>query len=92
VSAALLQEAAAGLRERAEAVAVEPGQVAAWYNNGELIGRLDTEEDADFAASMTPAVALAVADLLEDAASKWDRFGGSLKLLTVARAYLGRES
>ena len=127
MSAELLREAAALMRERAEAA--EPGRWKTWgmtvmadpegtsnvddaicvagaYTPSTSERRLHTG-NANHIASWHPAVALAVADLLDDAAENLDLQapGGDLgkqwdmrvhiagdKALAVARAYLGRDA
>lgn len=98
MSGELLRRAAALMRERAEVgpdhpwSLVEEDQVVARYTLGEVvIADYVRDEWADHIASWHPAIALAVADLLDTAADT----GGSWliePLLTVARAYLGEAS
>jgi hypothetical protein len=102
MSAEVLREAAALMRERAEAVGEGPWESYAlpdagpkrWTMTG--VGVVDDEmghrieamfpADATHVASWHPAVALAVADWLDWCAQR-DAFNG--RALAVARAYLG---
>jgi hypothetical protein len=99
MSADLLREAAALMRERAEAASrYEPDR---WFaHDGSVIAGtaaphqtiapcLTYYDDAEHIASWHPAVALAVADLLLEASLDWPEYPAAL---AVARAYLGRES
>lgn len=117
MSADLLRRAAALMRERAQSVGGEGYWPSPWESVHHLgKGRiLDSEQDdvldydwidaglADHIASWHPAVALAVADLLDDSALSWDRYieagGGRAaeyprwhNAIVVARAYLEEES
>ena len=113
MSADLLREAAAKMRERAEAATPGPWQVHAddAYQVGyaRRDGEFDEQPmarvtgyggtvypwDAEHIASWHPAVALAVANLLDGSADRWD--AGDLgpeewdELAAVARAYLGAD-
>ena len=114
MSAELLREAAALMRQRAEAAtegpwsltyiseAAVPSQHAVdrHYVMGCFDGNpknptgpaamCEFPADADYIASWHPAVALAVADWLDNAARIWP-FDGP-PALAVARAYLGRDT
>jgi hypothetical protein len=93
MSAEVLREAAALMRTRAKAA-----NTIAWYVpetlvRGKSLDPVDEEVDAAFIASMSPAVALAVADWLDACALVTevapDRHKGLA--LAVARAYMGAE-
>jgi len=94
MSAAVLREAAALMRERAEAAASNLGQPATDPNTWRGIGTGYREPIKEHIASWHPAVALAVADWLDlmtqpgrgDDPDEWDAAHA------VARAYLGGES
>jgi len=114
VSAALLREAAAKMRERAEAATYtampwgvdEIGAVWAQEADGRPvpISSRSTDQNAEHIASWHPAVALAVADWLDDTATANERVGVMFasvlngrnalnqKALAVARAYLGADA
>lgn len=98
MSADLLRQAAALMRERAEAtvyvLSVE-GTPVPWHSEGSLALDFDPD-DAGHIAGMSPAVALAVADWLEYVARGIEvaqQYGGYVPhaddhALAVARAYL----
>jgi hypothetical protein len=105
MSAELLREAAALMRERAEATGVD--EVEGWYYPETLLEPLRlvavpaaTRPDAEHIASWYPAVALAVADWLDEVADLYsdpsDRIVSEQAMwdaaLTVARVYLGRDT
>jgi hypothetical protein len=90
VSAEILREAAALMRERATHPDISASPWAASphgdVHDGGYLWVCDSQsgETAEHIASWHPAVALAVADMLEDTSRR--------KALAVARAYLGRDS
>jgi hypothetical protein len=96
MSADLLREAAGSMRKRAEAV---EGWYSpeAWATTAPFNLPID-RADAEHIASWHPAVAIAVADLLDRVADKWVAVSGGSRpvfddevaALAVARAYLGR--
>lgn len=106
MSADLLREAAALMRERAEAATPSPWLAdvkddgRAWvfiYDEMDSLSLHGYPNDAEHIASWHPAVALAVADWLDRIAWTWEfeptlqgRVGGD-EALAVARAYLGGE-
>lgn len=105
MSADLLREAAAKMRERAQAATPGPWKYphrnypgivmsqfgCLWYPGPRgHEGRINNEPDAEHIASWHPAVALAVADWLECQADTTCDCGVDESALTVARAYLGR--
>lgn len=98
----MLREAAALMRERAEAATPGPwerswdNQMIAGYGSpcdGEqLADFFDSESNAVHAASWHPAVALAVADWLEQTAISWHLYENHAirnTAIVTARAYLG---
>jgi len=90
VSAQILREAAALMRSRAEAVATPEGDALteSWADaSREFIPGADGEH----VASWHPAVALAVADWLDECADDYGRGFGTpdAHALAVATAYLG---
>lgn len=113
MSAELLREAAALMRERADSATTGPwkfphrgfpGVVTSragnlWSSSGKgRCGQINHEPDAEHIASWHPAVALAVADLLDQfarAAIGTTSYGDlpfEDNVADIARAYLGRES
>ncbi|MGZ4518917.1 MAG: hypothetical protein ACXVXP_00295 [Mycobacteriaceae bacterium] len=104
MSAATLRRAAALMRRRANTATLtaapwavdEIGAVWALKADGQplLISSRSTDQDAEHIASWHPAVALAVADLLDLAATHQVAFTPVVRprLLTIARAYLGEEA
>ena len=99
MSASLLREAAALMRERAEAARPDHP----WYDRGDIAEGMaaftdsgdEPHIDAEHIASWHPAVALAVADWLDETAKDLDAlmtYGGHVPALVVARAYLGESS
>lgn len=92
MSAEILRRAAALMRERAEAtvsVFSATGEEVPWHSEASLEDSWD-EEDAAHIASMSPVVALAVADWLD---SEFDhQFGPTEHAINVARAYLQEEA
>jgi hypothetical protein len=102
MSASVLREAAASIRERAAAASAQSGPEwttsarddgAVWVEPAHL-GLHGYRSTAVHIASWHPAVALAVADWLEVAADRMDVFGedSQPKALATARAYLGRDA
>lgn len=105
MSAERLREASALMRGRAEAVRATAAEPDQWFGVEELVEEFtwgaqhemgDPRSDADHIASWHPAVALAVADWLEQTARLHDSgSSGPLDLpaaLGVADAYLGGAS
>ena len=104
MTAALLREAAQTLREKAEvaeAVGIGPWSLdesgfAIRDASGFTVATQATSEEADYIATMHPAVALAVAHLLDGWADDIAQHGGHHhsddRALAVARAVLRRES
>lgn len=111
MSASLLREAAALMRERAEAARPDHP----WYDRGDIAEGMaaftdsgdEPHIDAEHIASWHPAVALAVADWLDDHAETAEMFTAKEipasswsmnwqtshnRALAVARAYLGESS
>lgn len=113
MTAELLRRASSQMRERAEGVAATEWFCTTadqerfdgydvWTHDGEThwtVATSDYAPTAEFIAGMSPVVALAVADLLENEANAWDAVdkydlpaynSGRARLLTdLARAYLG---
>jgi hypothetical protein len=99
MSAEVLREAAALMRERAEgAIASLSPNVPEWHSVDALMDQGKTRGDAEHIVGQTPAVALAVADWLAsvaerqiDAHDTGAILGGTdwEHALAVARAYLG---
>lgn len=105
MSAELLREAAALMRARAELASPSPWKADGEdislgpdpYNLAAITCSRNVEADAEHIASWHPAVALAVADWLDDAVAVWAallpyRERERLTALAVARAYLSRDS
>ena len=101
MSAEALRRAAALMRERAEA-APKPGgrgtEYGKWSRYFDRFRRAHNGHDralADYCAHMHPAVALAVADWLDEAADEFGAQVGSIWIAcaqSVARAYMGEAS
>jgi hypothetical protein len=104
MSAEILRRAATLMRERAEAAVyvyaeghAKAGQQVPWFDAADAYSFDDT--DGPHIIGMSPAVALAVADWLDEVAAdldEWDGlrqvgFAGQMhdRALAVARAYLG---
>lgn len=95
MNAETLRRAASLMRDRAEAAGATEG----WWGIEPLVRALDgtfsppdARADAKHIASWRPAVALAVADWLDDAATLADETGRiDRHALAVARAYLGED-
>ena len=103
MSAEVLRKAAAAMRYRAERIPVGPWEKefsdvirtdVPLGAKDYMIAETETVERAAHIASWHPAVALAVADWLDYAASVWMGFAPpeQTRLLTVANAYLGSDS
>ena len=106
MSAKMLRRAAGLMRERAEAATHGPwrrGDIDTFAESGFRIDYTDVEPnvcggidpaDAEHIASWHPAVALAVANLLDAQADAgyWEADPDSRAALAVARAYLGEAS
>lgn len=108
MSAEILREAAALMRSRAEAA--ESGMAGPWESKvltdgrAWVVGQFDSlsmhgyPSPAEHIASWHPAVALAVADWLDDTARVWEALDTNFfaiedePCLAVARAYLGRDA
>ena len=93
MSAEVLRRAASLMRERAEPIK-DWYSAKAWATTTPFGAPIDPA-DAEHIASWHPAVALAVADWLDNISEAW-RFSrrapaSSVKALAVARAYLGQE-
>ncbi len=107
MSAETLRRAAALMRDRAEAVTIDPWQTShddatqVWDERERLVASAEGLDEAAHIASWHPAVAFAVANLLDDTA---DALGSQLATgddpeqdvlslygseIAVARAYLG---
>ena len=106
MTAEILRRAAALMRERAEG-AVKPTGAGDWFvgvaddnryatvrSSGGQVARGMDDDEAEHIASWHPAVALAVADWLEQVAEDGPFLTAQVKdkALAVARAYLGETS
>lgn len=96
MSAAILRQAAASIRERAEAAASELGEDAADPLTWRGIGTGYRKPIESHIASWHPAVALAVADWLDSYAERMEVLGHAIgsnhgQALAVATAYLGEQ-
>jgi hypothetical protein len=97
MSAETLRRAAALMRGRAEAATRGPwesGEYGHLSRSGAGAGRLafgkvEWRPDAEHIASWHPAVALAVADWLDETALRWEWVEERELALAAARAYLG---
>jgi hypothetical protein len=99
MSAARLREAAALMRSRAEAVRTGADEPDMWFGADEIVDEFmwgdqpqhgDVKADAEHIASWHPVVALAVADLLDMAATHQVGFTpvARERILAVVDAYL----